>query len=234
MIEQLPTLAPSTLVCIAVVLFVLLSKLLEYFPGILHKTKSGCMGTRRFVQKIAHRGSCCSGLPENTIAAFKDAAVTNCDMIELDVWFTSDEKVVVHHDETLTRMTDGKDNRKIHEASYATLPAIRPQNMHNSKVKDQTSKLRSYNGPRSDWEKIPLLGLSILSYFLPAYLVHFFFAIFFLVSLYKTSNYGMNLSLICLLLFLTPTETAATLLPYPFFIIQRRYWMSSSPRASSS
>lgn len=54
----------------------------------------------------AHRGD--SGLyPENTMLAFQKAAETGCDGIELDVQVTKDGKLVVIHDETVDRTTDG-------------------------------------------------------------------------------------------------------------------------------
>lgn len=55
---------------------------------------------------IAHRGA--SGYaPENTMAAFKKAVAMGADMIEFDVQLTRDQKVVVIHDYTLDRTTDG-------------------------------------------------------------------------------------------------------------------------------
>jgi len=56
---------------------------------------------------IAHRGF--SGIaPENTLAAFKKAIVVGADMIELDVRLSRDGVVVVIHDESLERTTDGR------------------------------------------------------------------------------------------------------------------------------
>ena len=55
---------------------------------------------------IAHRGA--SGTcPENTLAAFRRAAELGAHMIELDVQLTRDGEVVVVHDWTLDRTTDG-------------------------------------------------------------------------------------------------------------------------------
>ena len=55
---------------------------------------------------IAHRGA--SGTcPENTLAAFRRAAALGADMIELDVQLARDGNVVVIHDWTLDRTTDG-------------------------------------------------------------------------------------------------------------------------------
>ncbi len=58
-----------------------------------------------FVQ--AHRGA--SGYaPENTMASFKMALVMNADYLELDVHLTKDGHLVILHDETVDRTTDGK------------------------------------------------------------------------------------------------------------------------------
>jgi len=58
------------------------------------------------VLNIAHRGS--SGThPENTISAFLAAADDGADMCELDVQATRDGAVVVIHDETVDRTTNG-------------------------------------------------------------------------------------------------------------------------------
>jgi len=55
---------------------------------------------------IAHRGA--SGTcPENTLAAFRRAEQLGAGMIELDVQLTRDGRVVVMHDWTLERTTDG-------------------------------------------------------------------------------------------------------------------------------
>jgi len=55
---------------------------------------------------IAHRGSS-THAPENTLAAFVLAADQGADAIELDVTLTRDGQVVVIHDDTLERTTNG-------------------------------------------------------------------------------------------------------------------------------
>ena len=56
---------------------------------------------------IAHRGGAKVG-PENTLAAFRQAVdVWQADMLELDVRATSDGEIVVIHDATVDRTTDG-------------------------------------------------------------------------------------------------------------------------------
>ena len=60
---------------------------------------------------IAHRGSSVAA-PENTLAAFKMALAQNADAIEFDVKLTKDKKVIIHHDQTLDRTTNGTGNVK--------------------------------------------------------------------------------------------------------------------------
>ena len=55
---------------------------------------------------FGHRGY--SGMyPENTMLSFQKAADTGCYGIELDVQLTKDDQLVVIHDETIDRTTDG-------------------------------------------------------------------------------------------------------------------------------
>ena len=58
-------------------------------------------------QVIAHRGG--SHLrPENTLAAFSHAAEVGADVLEMDVRATADGAIVVLHDATVDRTTDGR------------------------------------------------------------------------------------------------------------------------------
>src|SRR3954465_11686398 len=57
-------------------------------------------------QVFAHRGGSALG-PENTIAAFDLGMAAGADGLELDVHLSADGVVMVHHDETLDRTTDG-------------------------------------------------------------------------------------------------------------------------------
>jgi glycerophosphoryl diester phosphodiesterase len=61
---------------------------------------------RQEVLIIAHRGG--RGLwPENTIYGYREALETGVDVLEIDVWRTSDNIVVVNHDQRVDRTTDG-------------------------------------------------------------------------------------------------------------------------------
>ena len=59
------------------------------------------------VKNFAHRGF--SGkYPENTMLAFEKAVEAGADGIELDVQLTKDGEIVIIHDETIDRTTNGK------------------------------------------------------------------------------------------------------------------------------
>lgn len=59
------------------------------------------------IRIFAHRGFSAVA-PENTMAAFRRAAEAGADGLELDVHLSKDGEVVVIHDETVNRTTDGK------------------------------------------------------------------------------------------------------------------------------
>ena len=65
---------------------------------------------------VAHRGDS-AFFPENTIPAFQSAAELGVDVIETDVHLTKDGKIVIWHDPTLERNTDGKGRIEDHTYS---------------------------------------------------------------------------------------------------------------------
>ena len=68
---------------------------------------------------FAHRGAC-KYAPENTIAAFELALEQGADAIELDAKLSADGKVVVIHDQSVDRTTDG--NGRVNKL---TLPELK-------------------------------------------------------------------------------------------------------------
>jgi len=68
---------------------------------------------------FAHRGDLAHA-PENTLPAFQQALQKGADGVELDVKLTADGHVIVIHDSTLDRTTDGKGR-----VASSTLEAIR-------------------------------------------------------------------------------------------------------------
>jgi glycerophosphoryl diester phosphodiesterase len=74
---------------------------------------------------IAHRGA--SGhAPENTMAAFHLAMDQQADGFELDVMLTKDGQVVVIHDDTVDRTTDG--SGRVKDMTLAELQALDASN----------------------------------------------------------------------------------------------------------
>ncbi len=70
---------------------------------------------------FAHRGG--GGLfPENTLEAFKYSAEMGVDVLELDIHQTADGKLVVMHDATVDRTTDG--SGKVSEMTLAELKKL--------------------------------------------------------------------------------------------------------------
>ncbi len=59
------------------------------------------------VLNIAHRGGIVPGYAENTLAAYRRAISFGVDVIEIDLRGTRDGEVIILHDETLDRTTDG-------------------------------------------------------------------------------------------------------------------------------
>lgn len=57
---------------------------------------------------IAHRGGITPGIPENTFAAFQSSIKAGVDVIEVDLRATKDGQIVILHDETVDRTTNGQ------------------------------------------------------------------------------------------------------------------------------
>ncbi len=70
---------------------------------------------------FAHRGDS-GNFPENTMLAFSKAATYDIDALETDIHLTADDKIVVFHDETVDRTTDG--SGYLREKTLAELKAL--------------------------------------------------------------------------------------------------------------
>ncbi|MFC6463613.1 glycerophosphodiester phosphodiesterase [Marinilactibacillus sp. GCM10026970] len=91
---------------------------------------------------FAHRGF--SGqFPENTMLAFEKAVEAGADGIELDVQLTSDGEVVIFHDDTLERLTNGKGT--LTEFTLSELQKLSVHSQKNAEIQDQNiPTLREY------------------------------------------------------------------------------------------
>ncbi|MGH7230912.1 MAG: glycerophosphodiester phosphodiesterase [Nitrospiraceae bacterium] len=59
------------------------------------------------ILRIGHRGAA-GHAPENTLAAIHKAIALRCDLVEVDVRRTRDERLILLHDEWVDRTTNGK------------------------------------------------------------------------------------------------------------------------------
>jgi glycerophosphoryl diester phosphodiesterase len=73
---------------------------------------------------IAHRGDHVD-VPENTLAAYEKAIEHGADFIETDLRTSKDGKLVIMHDATVDRMTNGKG--KVKDLSYKEIKALKIQ-----------------------------------------------------------------------------------------------------------
>jgi glycerophosphoryl diester phosphodiesterase len=73
------------------------------------------------LQVIAHRGDS-SHAPENTLASFERAVGPGVDYVELDIHLTKDDQVVVIHDPTVDRTTNG--HGRIADMTLAQIQAL--------------------------------------------------------------------------------------------------------------
>ena len=75
----------------------------------------------RPIVAISHRGEHLER-PENTIPAFQEAIRVGADFIEVDVQTTSDGKLVLSHDATVDRCTNG--HGKVSEMTFEQVEAL--------------------------------------------------------------------------------------------------------------
>lgn len=83
----------------------------------------GRLGKRPFI--LGHRGASADA-PENSLAAFALAREQGADGIELDVQLSADGQLVIFHDETVERLTDG--SGKVSDLSLAQLQEFKLEN----------------------------------------------------------------------------------------------------------
>ncbi len=83
--------------------------------------ESPTVGERKQVDNVAHRGAT-GYAPENTIAAFDLAVEMKADYIEIDVQRSKDGKLVLIHDTTVDRTTDG--TGKVGDLTYDQLRSL--------------------------------------------------------------------------------------------------------------
>ena len=83
----------------------------------------------KYVTIAAHRGDW-RNHPENSIPAFKSCIDMGIDMIEIDVQRAKDGKLILMHDRTVDRCTNGKG--KIEDMTYDEIQKLRLRPQHNA------------------------------------------------------------------------------------------------------
>ena len=94
------------------------------------------------ILKIGHRGA--KGFePENTIIAFQKAIDLGCDGIELDVHLSLDNEIMVIHDETIDRTTNGKGF--VNQMNLSELKTFKIDNKHEIPTLEAVFELVNHN-----------------------------------------------------------------------------------------
>ena len=95
-------------------------------------------GPLRFVS--AHRGGARKGYPENCLETFEDTLRQTGAIMEIDPRYAKDGSIVLHHDESLERTTNGRG-----KVSDLTLPELKQL-----RLKDPEGNLTGYRIPTLD------------------------------------------------------------------------------------
>ncbi len=115
-------------------LFLLLSLLVAgqvWAESRAEKLRDNLLHNPKYVTVVAHRGDWRSA-PENSLQAFQNCIDMGVDMIELDLQRTSDGVLVVMHDRTLDRCSNGKG--KISDHTYAELQQLYLKPQHAASI----------------------------------------------------------------------------------------------------
>lgn len=83
----------------------------------------------KYVTVVAHRGDW-RGAPENSLQAYQNCIEMGVDMIEIDIHKTKDGVLIIMHDETLNRTSDGKG--KISDHTYAEIQKLGLRAQHDA------------------------------------------------------------------------------------------------------
>ena len=100
----------------------------------------------------AHRGGPMEGFPENCIATFENTLKHGFALLEIDPRYTKDSVIILMHDQTLDRTTNG--HGKVSDYTYAEIQKLF--------LKDITGKLTTYKIPTLDEVLVWAKGKTIL------------------------------------------------------------------------
>jgi len=82
---------------------------------------------------IAHRGNHVN-VPENSLASYEEAIKRGADYVEIDLRTSKDGMLMIHHDATVDRMTNGQGN--VSDKTWAELQSLQ---LKNPKADDPTA-----------------------------------------------------------------------------------------------
>ena len=94
-----------------------------------------------YVFVTAHRGDWIFA-PENSLKALENAITLGVDIMETDVWLTKDDQLVIMHDKTLDRTTNG--TGKIAEKTLAEIKTLRLKNGQGILTNETVPTLEEY------------------------------------------------------------------------------------------
>lgn len=118
--------------------YLVISLLITVFKNTV--AQSSLPKTHHKIIVIAHRGDHLE-VPENTLAAYTKAIEHGADYVEIDLRTTKDGRLVIMHDATVDRMTNGKG--KVNELTYDEIRALRISDK--SKPSGKTYTVPSFN-----------------------------------------------------------------------------------------
>ena len=95
------------------------------------KLRENLFHNPKYVTVVAHRGDWRSH-PENSLPAFQSCIEMGVDMIEIDLQRTKDGKLILMHDRTVDRCTNGKG--KISEMTYDEIQRLRLRPQHSASI----------------------------------------------------------------------------------------------------
>ena len=95
------------------------------------KIRENLFHNPKYVTVVAHRGDW-RNHPENSLPAFQSCIEMGVDMIEIDLQRTKDGELILMHDRTVDRCTNGKG--KISEMTYDEIQRLRLRPQHSASV----------------------------------------------------------------------------------------------------
>lgn len=110
----------------------LLIALLSIFTGVAQTTPVLPISKNKLVV-IAHRGNHVN-VPENSLASYEEAIKSGADYVEIDLRTSKDGILMIHHDATVDRMTNGQGN--VADKTWAELQSLQ---LKNPKADDPTA-----------------------------------------------------------------------------------------------